>query len=134
MTKIVYIDSENTVRETYAHLLEAGGYQVLQATTAQYGKWLCQECHPDLVITTRNPVDAELEDGEFVNVLRGVAGRAPVVVVTHRNGSERKSTLRDEHSDPHSYVELMNAIHKALDDGIGELTIGAGQTGATAAS
>jgi DNA-binding NtrC family response regulator len=129
MTKIVYIDSENSIRESYAHLLEAVGYQVLQATTAQYGMWLCREFKPDLIITTRDPVDAEQEDPEFVDSLRGIVDRTPIVVVTHGPGGERNaSAVAERQSEPHNYLELMNAIRKALDDGVSEARLTPAET------
>ncbi len=135
MTKIVFIDSENTVRELYSHLLEAAGYRVFQATTAQYGMWLCEECEPDLIITSRNPVDAELEHGYFIDVLRGKAGRTPVVIVSHAKPAEATSLDgTDSPAEPSRYLELMNAIHCALDDGLGEVTISSGRIAEVAAS
>ncbi len=120
MIRIAFIDSENTVRELYAHLLEAAGYQVLQATTAQYGMWLCREKRPDLIVTTRDPVDAELEDGGYVETLREIAGETPVVVVSHDRST--------------GYVDLVRAIQRALDGEGGFVTAGAGRSGAGGAN
>jgi DNA-binding NtrC family response regulator len=135
MTKIVYIDSENGVRELYSQLLEAAGYRVYQATTAQYGMWLCEECEPDLIVTTRDPVDAELEDREFIDVLRGRAGRTPVVTISHEDSIPGSvAGAGNGQTDAHRYLELMDAIHRALDDGAGKLAITNGRSAEGAAS
>jgi DNA-binding NtrC family response regulator len=130
MTKIVFIDSVNGARELYSQLLDAAGYRVYQATTAQYGLWLCAQCSPDLIITTRDPVDAEIEGDDFVAALRERSGRTPVLVVSHRNGVGGYA----EESDSHRYLELMNEIHRVLDDGIAELAATGGRTAEGAAS
>ena len=123
MTKIVFIDSTNGTRELYSQLLDAAGYRVYQATTAQYGMWLCSECDPDLIITTRDPVDAEVDGNDFVATLRQRAGQTPVLVVSHREDGEALAAG----SESHRYLDLMNAIHRALDDGICEFTASGGR-------
>lgn len=108
MIRIAFIDSQNTVRELYAHLLEAAGYQVLQATTAQYAMWLCREKRPDLIVTTPDPVDADLEEGGYVETLREIAGETPVVVMPHDRST--------------GYLDLVSAIQRALDGQGGDAT------------
>lgn len=130
MTKIVFIDSVNGTRELYSQLLDAAGYRVFQATTAQYGMWLCSECGPDIIITTRNPVDAEIEGDDFVAALRERAGETPVLVVSHQD----EGAVLAQDSDSHRYLDLMNAIHRVLDDGVGELAATGGRTAEGAAS
>jgi DNA-binding response OmpR family regulator len=123
MKTIAFIDSENATRELYAHLLEAAGYRVLQATTASYGMWLCREAGPDLIITTRAPVDAELEEGDYGEALRRMAGSTPVIVLSHGDNAGEEASLT-----PHRYVELMEAVRTEL------ASRASGQTGADAAS
>ena len=133
MIKIAFIDSDNSTRELYAHLLEAAGYQVMQATTAQYGLWLCRESHPDLIITTRDPVDAELEQDDFVRVLRRVAGPTPIVVVSHGKGA-RFTNGYGNGAESRNYLEMMSAIHRALDEVSETAAVSTSQNGVSAMS
>lgn len=112
MPVIVYIDSENAIRETFAQLLEAGGYRVLQAVTGPYGVEMCREFHPDVVVTTLNPIDAIHEGPDFLAVLREAAPKAAIITVGDNSsgfGRLRPGVSMHLHK-PLSFTDLAYAI------------------------
>ncbi len=115
MALVVYIDSENPVRESFSALLEAGGYKVLQAVTGPYGMDLCREFRPDVIITTLNPIDADHVGQGFVEALREAAPDTPIITLCHDTDWKRR--LQAERSGaslhltkPISFTDLAYAI------------------------
>jgi len=102
MALIVYIDSDNRTREAFAQRLESAGHKVLQAVTGPFGLELCHEFTPDLVITTPEPIDAEMEEPDYLTNLARCAPDTPVIVLMEDDG-----TRGGELSTPPEYCVLL---------------------------
>lgn len=115
MALIVYIDSENAVREPLSLLLEAGGYKVLQAVTGPYGVDMCREFSPDVIVTTLTPIDAEHLGPDFLAVLQEASPGTPIVTVgSDRDWTERTRAQRSgaalHLTKPLSFTDLAYAV------------------------
>ena len=98
MTKLLVIEDEDSLRDSIADLLEAEGYEVLQAENGLTGVQLAGKHLPDLIICD---VMMPVSDGyDVLNKLRSMATTAdiPLIFLTARAespaglGSGRGST------------------------------------------
>lgn len=79
--KILIVDDDEVVTQTFARMLRLEGYQVRTAISAENGLHMAQESHPDaIILDLRMP----LVDGlGFLRRLRASDSRAtPVAIVT----------------------------------------------------
>lgn len=78
---ILYVDDDPDYREVVRVILEAGGYEVAEASTAEEGVLVYQQRKPDLVI-----VDLMMEEVDagvsFVKDLRLLGNTAPIYMLS----------------------------------------------------
>lgn len=132
---ILVIDDEAQIRRMLRLSLEAHGFIVKEATTAQEGLQQTALTRPDLIV-----LDLNLPDKDGLETLKDIRGwsRVPVIVLSVRNSEQDKIELLDSGADdyltkPFSMGELLARIRAALrhitpdtDDGIfssGDLVI-----------
>ncbi|MCB9865775.1 MAG: response regulator [Phycisphaerales bacterium] len=78
---ILYIDDEQDFRDAVRVILEANGYAMVEAPTAEAGLRVYKETHPDLVI-----VDLMMEEVDsgtsFVRDLQALGNTAPIYMLS----------------------------------------------------
>jgi len=78
---ILYIDDERDFRDAVRVILEAHGYHMVEAPTAEEGLRVYREAQPDLVI-----VDLMMEEVDsgttFVKELQALGNRAPIYMLS----------------------------------------------------
>lgn len=78
---ILYIDDDPDFLDSMRAILEANGYEMAEAATAEQGLKVYQETQPDLII-----VDLMMEEvdagANFVKELRALGNRAPVYMLS----------------------------------------------------
>lgn len=113
---ILVIDDEAQIRRMLRLSLEAHGFTVKEATTAQEGLQQTALARPDLVI-----LDLNLPDKGGLETLKDIRSwsRTPVIVLSVRNSEQDKIELLDSGADdylskPFSMGELLARIRAAL--------------------
>lgn len=74
--KILIIDDEQMIRQSISAHLDDGGFEVLEATTAQEGLSIFRAEHPDLVIT-----DIQMPDMRGLELLPLICAEAPDIPI-----------------------------------------------------
>src|SRR4030042_1745899 len=113
---ILIIEDESQIRRLLRLSLEAHGYQVKDATTAQEGLQQVAMARPDLII-----LDLGLPDMEGLDALKKLRewSRTPVIVLSVRNSEQDKIDLLDAGANdyitkPFSMGELLARMRDAL--------------------
>lgn len=113
---ILVIDDEAQIRRMLRLSLEAHGFTVKEATTAQEGLQQAALARPDLII-----LDLNLPDKSGLETLKDIRGwsRTPVIVLSVRNSEQDKIELLDSGADdyltkPFGMGELLARIRAAL--------------------
>jgi two-component system, OmpR family, KDP operon response regulator KdpE len=113
---ILIIDDEVQIRRLLRVCLEANGYRVVEAATAQAGLVEAAQSHPEVVL-----LDLGLPDQDGLVLLKRLRewSRVPVVVLSVREREEDKVTALDEGADdyvtkPFSAPELLARVRVAL--------------------
>ncbi|HPS58320.1 MAG TPA: response regulator [Spirochaetota bacterium] len=113
---ILIIDDEAQIRRMLRLSLEAHGFTVKEATTAQEGLQQASLARPDLII-----LDLNLPDKGGLETLKDIRGwsRTPVIVLSVRNSEQDKIELLDSGADdyltkPFGMGELLARIRAAL--------------------
>ncbi len=113
---ILVVDDEAQIRRMLRLSLEAHGFTVKEATTAQEGLQQAALARPDLIV-----LDLNLPDKDGLETLRDIRGwsRTPVIVLSVRNSEQDKIELLDSGADdyltkPFSMGELLARIRAAL--------------------
>ncbi len=114
--RILVIDDEKPIRTMLRVSLEAAGYEVAEASTAEEGLRSLVYPVPDLVL-----LDLVLPDGNGVDILRRVRefSRVPMIVISALGGDAEKIALLDAGADdyltkPFSVGELLARIRVGL--------------------
>jgi two-component system KDP operon response regulator KdpE len=115
-TRILVIDDEVSVSRFIRHSLEANGYQVFEAGTAQEGLQKVVENRPELII-----LDYGLPDATGIDVLKRLRewSTTPVLFLTVRDGEADKVAALDGGADdyltkPFGVPELLARLRVAL--------------------
>lgn len=113
---ILVIDDESQIRRMLRLSLEAHGYQVREATTAQEGLQQASLARPDVII-----LDLGLPDMDGLNALKKLRewSQTPVIVLTVKDTEQDKIDLLDAGADdyvtkPFSMGELLARLRTAL--------------------
>jgi two-component system, OmpR family, KDP operon response regulator KdpE len=113
---ILIVDDEPQIRRLLRLTLDAHGYAVREATTAQEGLQQVAAAHPDLVI-----LDLGLPDMDGLEALRKLRewSQTPVIVLTVKNAEQDKIDLLDAGANdyitkPFGMGELLARIRAAL--------------------
>jgi two-component system KDP operon response regulator KdpE len=119
---ILIIDDEVQIRRMLRLSLDAHGYQVREATTAQEGLDQAALSKPDLII-----LDLGLPDHSGLEALKMLRewNRSPVIILSVKNSEQDKIELLDSGADdyltkPFSMGELLARIRAALRHSIPE--------------
>lgn len=85
--KVLVIEDEPNINEFVSTLLDAGGYQVVQALSGSSAMLLFNSHRPDLII-----LDLGLPDMDGLNVLKYVrqSSLTPIIVLSARDGEMDK--------------------------------------------
>jgi len=113
---VILIEDEIQIRRFVRSALEAEGWQVFEADTAQRGLAAAGTRKPDLLI-----VDLGLPDGDGIDVIRDVRGwsNVPIIVLSARANEADKIAALDAGADdylakPFGLGELMARVHANL--------------------
>ena len=81
--KVLVVEDEPNINEFVSTLLDAGGYQVVQALSGSSAMLLFNSHRPDLII-----LDLGLPDMDGLNVLKYVrqSSLTPIIVLSARDG------------------------------------------------
>jgi two-component system KDP operon response regulator KdpE len=116
MHQILIVEDETGIRDVLRVLLEAEGYRVVEAVTAQRAAIEARSHKPDLML-----VDLGLPDSDGLDVIRGVRAWSPVpiVVLSARTLEPQKIAALDAGADdyvtkPFSAPELLARVRAAL--------------------
>jgi two-component system, OmpR family, KDP operon response regulator KdpE len=128
---ILIIDDEPQIRRLLRLTLDAHGYQVREATTAQEGLQQAAMMRPDLVI-----LDLGLPDMDGLDALRALRewSQTPVIVLTVKNSEQDKINLLDAGANdyvtkPFGTGELLARIRAALRHSLPDSSEGVFSTG-----
>ena len=117
---ILVIDDESQIRRMLRLSLEAHGYRVREATTAQEGLQQASLARPDVII-----LDLGLPDMDGLDALRKLRewSTTPVIVLSVKNAEQDKIDLLDAGADdyvtkPFSMGELIARLRAALRHGM----------------
>jgi len=123
---ILIIEDESQIRRLLRLSLEAHGYQVKDATTAQEGLQQVAMARPDLII-----LDLGLPDMEGLDALKKLRewSRTPVIVLSVRNSEQDKIDLLDAGANdyitkPFGMGELLARMRAALRHSIPDVSEG----------
>ena len=114
--KVLIIEDESNIRSLVQTILEAGGYQVLTASTCQQGTMMFSSHIPDLVILDLGLPD---RDGlEFIRAARKIS-TVPILVLSARTLEDDKVAALDLGANdyvtkPFGTAELMARVRAAL--------------------
>jgi DNA-binding response OmpR family regulator len=120
LTTILIIDDEDLFRAMLKHMLEAEGYDILEASEGGQGVRIFDEKHPDLVIT-----DIVMPDQEGIQTIREIRQKDPRVPIIAISGggylasseylvaAEALGAIRS-FSKPFDRHELFAAIQEVL--------------------
>ena len=114
--KILLLEDEGNIRKLVATMLEASGYQVIEAATCEQGKTLYQSYMPDLVI-----LDLGLPDKDGKHFLQFVRESAatPIIVLSARSEERDKVEALDLGANdyvtkPCASAELLTRHHNPI--------------------
>lgn len=79
MQTLLVVDDEEMVRDVLKSYLEREGYDILTAATAEEADGILADRYPDLIV-----LDVMLPGGSGLDILKGIAGRVPVILLTAR--------------------------------------------------
>ena len=123
---ILVIDDESQIRRLLRLSLEAHGYQIKEATTAQEGLQMVAVARPDCII-----LDLGLPDMEGLDALKKLRewSQTPVIVLSVRNSEQDKIDLLDAGANdyitkPFSMGELLARMRAALRHSIPDVSEG----------
>jgi two-component system KDP operon response regulator KdpE len=127
---ILIIDDESQIRRLLRLSLEAHGYQVREATTAQEGLQQVAMTRPDCII-----LDIGLPDMEGLEALKKLRewSQTPVIVVSVRNSEKDKIDLLDAGANdyitkPFGIGELLARLRATLRHSIPDISEGIFET------
>lgn len=120
MTTVLVIDDEELVRFTIREILEAEGYEVIEAANGQKGVEAFQNNHVDLIIT-----DIIMPEKEGVETIIEIKRENPAIKILAISGGGRTRNmdflkLADEFgadktmAKPFSTEDLINAVKECL--------------------
>ncbi len=128
---ILVIDDESQIRRMLRLSLEAHGYRVREATTAQEGLQQASLARPDVII-----LDLGLPDMDGMDALKRLRewSRTPVIVLSVKNSEQDKIDLLDAGADdyvtkPFGMGELLARLRTALRHSIPDASDGIFKTG-----
>ncbi|MBP7737730.1 MAG: response regulator transcription factor [Spirochaetes bacterium] len=128
---ILVIDDESQIRRMLRLSLEAHGYQVREATTAQEGLQQASLARPDVII-----LDLGLPDMDGMDALKRLRewSQTPVIVLSVKNSEQDKIDLLDAGADdyvtkPFGMGELLARLRTALRHSIPDASDGIFKTG-----
>lgn len=114
--KILVIEDEDNINHLLTALLEAGGYQVISASTCKGGKMLFASHRPDLVL-----LDLGLPDSDGMTFLKDIRRESlvPIIVLSARSDERDKVDALDFGANdyitkPFSSAELVARVRSAL--------------------
>lgn len=114
--KILIIEDEENITTLVSALLEAGGYQVINAATCTSGLMLYASHRPDLII-----LDLGLPDADGMELLKKVRvdSITPIIVLSARSDEQDKVTALDNGANdyitkPFGSQELMARVRSVL--------------------
>ena len=114
--KILVVEDESNIRNLLTTMLEAAGYQVIQAATCENAKAMHASYLPDLVILDLGLPDA---DGmRFLDLIRQTSA-VPVIVLSARSDERDKVEALDAGANdyvtkPFGSAELLARVRSAL--------------------
>jgi two-component system KDP operon response regulator KdpE len=127
---ILVIDDESQIRRLLRLSLEAHGYQIKEATTAQEGLQMVAMARPDCII-----LDLGLPDMEGLDALKKLRewSQTPVIVLSVRNSEQDKIDLLDAGANdyiakPFSMGELLARLRATLRHSIPDVSEGVFKT------
>jgi two-component system KDP operon response regulator KdpE len=127
---ILVIDDESQIRRLLRLSLEAHGYQIKEATTAQEGLQMVAMARPDCII-----LDLGLPDMEGLDALKKLRewSQTPVIVLSVRNSEQDKIDLLDAGANdyiakPFSMGELLARMRATLRHSIPDVSEGVFKT------
>ena len=88
MTRILVIDDDALLRSALRVVLEAAGYDVLEAADGEAGLWLHREHGADLVL-----VDIFMPDRDGLEVIRALRAEAPQSKILAMSGGGRTGQI-----------------------------------------
>ncbi len=91
MKKILIIDDEAPIRKMLAKLLERNAYEVMYAADGNQGIKLCDEQHPDLIIT--DLIMPEKEGLETIRELTTKNAEIPIIAISGGGMADPKTYL-----------------------------------------
>ncbi len=110
------IEDDTSIRDVLRVLLEARGYRVVEAASAQRGLIEARAHKPDLLL-----VDLGLPDGDGLDLIRDVRSwsAVPILVLSARTAEDQKVAALDAGADdyvtkPFSTPELLARVRAAL--------------------
>jgi len=116
MHRVLVIEDDAGMRQVIHALLEAHGYRVVEAGTAERAQIEARSHKPDLLL-----VDLGLPDGDGLGVIRQVRSwsAVPVIVLSARSQEEQKIAALDAGADdyvtkPFSAPELLARVRAGL--------------------
>jgi signal transduction histidine kinase len=119
MSKILVIEDEQVVRKNILELLDAEGFEVVEADNGQVGVQLAQQCIPDLIIC--DVMMPELDGYGVLQTLRQLPETATIPLILLTAKSEREDFRRgmtlgadDYLTKPFTRTELLEAIAARL--------------------
>jgi two-component system, OmpR family, KDP operon response regulator KdpE len=128
---ILVIDDESQIRRMLRLSLEAHGYQVREATTAQEGLQQVAMARPDVII-----LDLGLPDMDGFDALKKLRewSQTPVIVLSVKNSEQDKIDLLDAGANdyvtkPFSMGELLARMRAALRHSLPDASDGIFKTG-----
>ena len=117
--RILFVEDENNIRSFVKTILEAGGYQVLTATTCQQGMMMFSSHIPDLIL-----LDLGLPDKDGLELIREIRKESavPILVLSARILESDKVTALDMGANdyitkPFGTAELLARVRAALRNG-----------------
>lgn len=116
MPRILVIDDDRQLRRAIRHVLEAAGYEVLEAADGAEGLRLHHEQRPDLVL-----VDIFMPEQDGLEFIRSVCTEAPQTKVIAMSGGGRTGMVDVLHAatafgaartlvKPFQLRQLLNAV------------------------
>jgi two-component system, OmpR family, KDP operon response regulator KdpE len=116
MFRVLVVEDDAALRTILRTLLEANGYRIVEADTAQRALVEARSHQPDLVVA-----DLGLPDRDGIEVIRGVRSfsAVPVLVLSARTLESEKIAALDAGADdyvtkPFSSAELLARVRAAL--------------------
>jgi two-component system KDP operon response regulator KdpE len=114
--RILVVEDETEIRRVVRLILQAEGYEVLEADSVQRGRIEAGTRRPDLLV-----IDLGLPDGDGVDLIRELRqwSAAPVIVLSARSGEDDKIAALDAGADdylakPFGAGELLARIRAQL--------------------